>query len=88
MKLTVVINQIVGSAPGFPHGVIDPIEVSFSIFFHLMLKKNISSTCLLYYHNADNLAISSVGTWSSGIKLWYLFPCGPLPWWLCITICS
>ena len=25
--------QIVGSAPGFPHGVIDPIEVSKSIYF-------------------------------------------------------
>jgi len=31
MKLFVMINQIVGSAPGFPHGIIDPIEVSFFI---------------------------------------------------------
>lgn len=23
--------QIVGSSPGFPHGVIDPIEVTFSL---------------------------------------------------------
>jgi hypothetical protein len=27
--------QIVGSAPGFPHGIIDPIEVTRSLHQHL-----------------------------------------------------
>jgi hypothetical protein len=34
-----VIMQIVGSSPGFPHGIIDPIEVSFFKFFCLLFKK-------------------------------------------------
>lgn len=82
-----MVIQIVGSAPGFPHGIVDPIEVGF-FFCYLMLKRDYKFNLLDELHSADNLEISSVGTWSSGIKIWYLSPCGPLPWWFCITFCS
>jgi hypothetical protein len=66
---------MVGSAPGFPHGLIDPIEVKNSISSYFL-------RCCINQMVGCFITQNISGTWGVGFTIWYLLACRSMPWWL------
>jgi hypothetical protein len=58
-----MILQIVESAPGFPHGIIDPIEVSDLHTHYLLISQFIQIYQCSVSYNSQNIKIDFVGAW-------------------------